>query len=225
MLPRIRTALTAKGWIARLQSKSPHQQTEPWHYRRRCRWCARRQGWPRWCLCCAAETDLRGPDCSGDFTVAVYWQGDWWPCCASSTNAGYGKDSRDPTIADWWENRWGGDFELFNSSRVCCRLVRSSLRMTWQVESQRVVNIFNWVHSFGTQQMNTETLMNTACTARILSTNVETMRTSRWQLMNGQMMTLRRKGKKESKGKAAAKQYTRDTETECKQRQNKDWCA
>ena len=46
-------------------------------------------------------------------------------------------------------------------------------------KAQRVVNIFNWVHSFGTQQMNTDTLMNTAYTARILSTNVETIRTPR----------------------------------------------
>ena len=37
--------------------------------------------------------------------------------------------------------------QVFDNLRVCCRLVRSSLRMTCQVESQRVVNIFNLVHS------------------------------------------------------------------------------
>ena len=42
----------------------------------------------------------RDPDCSGDFTVAVYWQGDCWPCCASSTNADCGENSRDATTAD-----------------------------------------------------------------------------------------------------------------------------
>ena len=40
----------------------------------------------------------------------------------------------------------------------CCRLVRSGLRMTCQVESQRVENVFNCGHRFGTHQVNTALL-------------------------------------------------------------------
>ena len=47
-------------------------------------------------------------------------------------------------------------------------LVRNSLRMTCQVESQRVENVFNWEHSFGTHQVNTA-FLNMAPKALTLS--------------------------------------------------------